>query len=98
MSEWYIYIIRCAKGTLYTGITTDVERRFREHSSGNKGARYLRGRAPLKLVFHSVLPSRVEALKLEAKIKKLTHPHKEALIAGKVVMDELTGQDTKRRN
>lgn len=97
MSEWHLYIIRCAKGTLYTGISTDVERRFREHSSG-KGARYLRGRAPLELVFRQALSSRTEALKLEARIKKLTPQRKIALITGKVMMSELVGLGTKIHN
>ena len=52
MTAWFIYIIRCADGSLYTGITTDVSRRFAEHArSGPRAARYLRGRGPLTLVF-----------------------------------------------
>jgi putative endonuclease len=50
MHDWYVYIVRCRDGSLYTGIATDVERRIVDHLA-NKGAKYLRGRGPLKLVF-----------------------------------------------
>ena len=90
MAEWHLYMIRCAKGTLYTGITTDVERRFREHSSGSgKGARYLRGRGPLELVFHAGMPSQTMALKMEARVKKLARQRKEALVCGNITLDEI---------
>ncbi len=90
MAEWHLYMIRCAKGTLYTGITTDVSRRFREHSAGNgKGARYLRGRGPLALVFRAAMPNRVMALKMEARVKQLTRQRKEALICGDMTLDDL---------
>ena len=88
MAEWHLYMIRCAKGTLYTGITTDVVRRFREHSAG-KGARYLRGRGPLELVYQYPVQGRHEALKLEVRVKKLSRQRKEALIMGKWSMDEI---------
>ncbi|GAA4649963.1 GIY-YIG nuclease family protein [Kistimonas scapharcae] len=88
MAEWHLYMIRCAKGTLYTGITTDVARRFREHSAG-RGARYLRGRGPLELVYQHPVQGRNEALKLEIRVKKLSRQRKEALIMGACSMDEL---------
>lgn len=79
--QWYVYIIRCIDNTLYTGITTDVERRLQEHSKqGLLSAKYLRGKSPLKLVFQLEIPSRSCALKLEHQIKHLSKADKETLI------------------
>jgi len=72
-------MIRCKGGFLYTGITTDVARRFAEHEAG-KGAKYLRGKAPLTLVFQTDIGSRSDALKLEAWLKNQTKPFKENII------------------
>jgi len=72
-------MIRCKGGFLYTGITTDVARRFAEHEAG-KGAKYLRGKAPLTLVFQTDIGSRSDALKLEVWLKKQTKPFKENII------------------
>jgi putative endonuclease len=77
--NWYVYIIRCHDGSLYTGIATDVERRFAEHQS-NVGAKYLRGRGPLKLVFKQRIGQRSRALKVEQGIKRLPKKKKEALV------------------
>jgi putative endonuclease len=77
--EWYLYMVRCRDGKLYTGIATDIERRIAEHRAG-KGAKYLRGRAPLKLVFRSRIGSRSLALKVEQAIKKLPKSRKETII------------------
>ncbi len=83
-SQWFVYIIRCADNSLYTGITTDVSRRFSEHQAqGKKTAKYLRGKAPLKLVLQLPVESKSLALKLECKIKSLSKLEKEAItIAG----------------
>lgn len=81
-SEWYIYLIRCCKGSLYTGITTDVHRRFAEHQTG-RGARYLKGKGPLKLVFSMKAGTRSQALRLERKIKQLSKDKKELMISAK---------------
>ena len=78
--EWFLYLIRCKSGQLYTGISTNVERRFAEHQSG-RGAKYLRGKAPLELVFQQKIGSRSEALKTEASIKKWPKENKEKMIA-----------------
>jgi len=81
MKNWYVYIIRCRNGTLYTGITTDVNRRFTEHQKGGpKAARYLKGRGPLKLMSEFNAGGRDAALKLEYKIKILPRARKERLI------------------
>ena len=77
---WYLYILRCGDGTLYTGITTDVEKRLEVHRSG-KGAKYTRGRAPLELVYREECGSHSDALKRESAVKKLTRIQKEAIIA-----------------
>jgi len=79
MQKWYLYIVRCCHGSLYTGIATDVERRFAEHQA-NKGAKYLRGRGPLKLVFKKQIGKRDLALKAEGLVKKLPKIKKEKLI------------------
>ena len=76
---WFLYLIRCKDRSLYTGITTDVNRRFAEHQSG-KGAKYLRGKAPLTLAFQQKIGSHSAALKAEASIKKLSKVDKEIII------------------
>ena len=78
-SQWYLYILRCKDNTLYTGITTDVEKRLEAHRSG-KGAKYTRGRAPLELVYRESCGSHSDALKREAEIKKLSRQAKELLM------------------
>ena len=83
MSNWYLYIIRCSDGTLYTGISTDVDRRFTQHQSeGYAGSRYLKGRGPLSLVFKAKLGSRSLALKVEHRVKRMAKARKEKLING----------------
>ena len=76
---WYLYILCCKDGTLYTGITTDVQKRFEAHQSG-KGAKYTRGRGPLELVYRETCGSHSDALKREAAVKRLTREQKQALI------------------
>ena len=78
--DWFVYMIETDKGALYTGITTDVERRFQEHREGGKGAKYFRGQKPKKIVHREVFESRSEALKREAEIKSFTPKKKRALI------------------
>jgi len=74
-------MVRCRDGSLYTGITTDVSRRFAEHQGdGDAGAKYLRGRGPLMLVFQKRLGSRSLALGVESRVKKLSKARKEELI------------------
>ena len=78
---WYLYMVRCADTALYTGITTDVVRRFAEHREG-KGAKYLRGKGPLQLVFAVEVGSRAQALRMEVKLKRLDRRDKEAIAQG----------------
>jgi len=79
-NTWHLYILRCRDGSLYTGITTDVEKRLEAHRSG-KGAKYTRGRAPLELVYREVCGSHSDALKRELAVKALTREQKRELIA-----------------
>ncbi len=83
-SDWYLYLVRYHDGSLYTGITTDVARRFAEHQrNGDTGAKYLRGRGPLVLVFQKKLGDRSLALIVESEVKKLSKASKEELIRDK---------------
>ena len=79
---WTVYILECGDGTLYTGITDDLERRLKAHSEG-KGAKYTRGRGPLKLRYREELPDKGAALKREYAIKQLTKGEKMALFSEK---------------
>ena len=79
--HWSLYIIEASDNSLYTGITTDVERRFEEHMQGQKGAKYFNGRRPLGVVYREDGHSRSSASRREAEIKKLSRREKRALIA-----------------
>ncbi|MGG8085838.1 GIY-YIG nuclease family protein [Klebsiella aerogenes] len=78
---WFLYLIRTADNRLYTGITTDVPRRFLQHQEG-KGARALRGKGELALAFSQKVGDHSLALRLEYRIKQLTKRQKERLVAG----------------
>jgi len=78
-AEWFLYMIRCNNGQLYTGISTDVKRRFMKHQSGN-GAKYLRGKGPLTLVYQKKIGSRSAALKAEIAMKQKSKADKEHII------------------
>ena len=85
---WHLYLVRCADGSLYTGITTDVPRRLDQHRN-NRGARRLKGQGPLQLAFAEAVGDRVTALKLEYRVKRLSKTEKEALVAGARSLPEL---------
>ncbi len=79
-AAWYVYMLRCADGTLYTGITTDIERRLAEHNGGDRlGARYTRSRRPVVLAYLESSASRALAARREAAIKQLDRARKLAL-------------------
>lgn len=78
--DWYLYMLRTPTGMLYTGITTDVTRRLGQHQSG-KGAKALRGKGELELVFHCAAGDRSLASKLEIRVKKLSKAQKELLVS-----------------
>ena len=77
---YYVYILECSDGTLYTGIATDVERRLDEHNNSDKGAKYTKVRRPLKLVYTEESQDRSSASKREYEIKKLSREKKLELI------------------
>ena len=76
---WYLYILRCKDGSLYTGITTDVDKRLEAHRAG-RGAKYTRGRAPLELVYREECGDHSTALRREMEIKALPREEKLKLI------------------
>ncbi|OFZ70218.1 MAG: hypothetical protein A2Z01_03405 [Betaproteobacteria bacterium RBG_16_58_11] len=81
MSEWHVYILRCADGTLYTGIATDLTARLAIHNAG-KGAKYTRGRLPVELAYQEEAESHSAALKREHAIKRLPTVEKRRLVVG----------------
>jgi putative endonuclease len=81
-SSWQVYIVLTAAGLLYTGISTDPARRLKEHEAGKKGARSLRGKGPLKIVFLADAADRSAASILEARIKRMSRQEKLKLIHG----------------
>lgn len=78
-----LYIVRCIDDTLYTGIAADVSRRLAEHEASPRGAKYLRGKGPLKLEFTETVGDRATATALEYRVKRLSRARKEAIIDGR---------------
>ena len=76
MKSWFVYIVQCSDDTLYTGVTTDVDRRVLEHNNSNKGAKYTMFRRPVKLLWCTEYSSRSEAQAAEYKLKKLSRKKK----------------------
>jgi putative endonuclease len=84
MKPWNLYIVRCADGSLYTGIATDIERRMAEHNSDDTlGAKYTRGRRPVELVYSEHFDSRSDAARRESEIKRMKRTAKQDLIMGR---------------
>jgi putative endonuclease len=79
MSSWSVYLLRCGDGSLYTGIATDVSRRVAEHKEGEIGAKYLRGRGPLDLIYQQEIGDRSLAAKIEHRVKRFPKAYKEDL-------------------
>ena len=94
--RYWVYILRCADGTLYTGITNDVPRRLAAHNSG-RGAKYTRGRGPVTLAYSERFDTQGEAMRREAEIKKLPRPRKQALIDAQAGAELLTIYDADGR-
>jgi len=96
MSSWSVYLLRCGDGSLYTGIATDVSRRIAEHKDGG-GAKYLRGRGPLDLVFQQEIGDRSLASKIEHRVKRLPKEYKEdfSRLPGRIdeLLQEISLQD-----
>ena len=79
--NWSLYIIEASDRSLYTGVTTDIERRFSEHLAGSRGARFFSGRQPVRVVYREYGHTRSSACRREAEIKKLSRDDKLRLIA-----------------
>lgn len=90
-ASWYVYVVRCANGALYTGIATNITRRIAEHRQG-KGAKYLRGKGPLRLVFKKAVGDKGLALRVESRIKKLPKIRKETLVKRRVLIEQIIVQ------
>ncbi|MFA4942400.1 MAG: GIY-YIG nuclease family protein [Patescibacteria group bacterium] len=87
MNKYYLYILECADQTLYTGITTNLDRRVEEHNTSNLGAKYTRGRRPVKLVYSKIFNNRSSATREESDLKKLTRKNKLAIIKSNLKYD-----------
>ena len=77
---WFLYILKCSDGTLYTGVTTDIDRRLNEHNTSPKGAKYTKARRPVRLVYWTGFKDRSTAQKAEYRFKQLTREQKEKII------------------
>lgn len=77
---WHVYILQCADKSLYTGITNDLERRISEHNNSPKGAKYTKGRRPVKLIYSQRKKNKITASKEEYRIKNLTRDEKLEMI------------------
>jgi len=88
-TEYSVYIVRCADDTYYTGISQDIARRIAEHENSPRGAKYLKGRGPLSLVFSEVVGDRSAASRVEYRVKRLLRSDKETLIDGTSTLQDL---------
>jgi len=84
-----VYILHCGDGSYYTGIALDVDRRIEEHQCSSRGAKYLKGRGPLSLVFSAIVGDRSAVSRAEYRIKKLDRGQKQALIDGRIALPDL---------
>ncbi len=94
---YFLYILKCADGTLYTGITVDLVRRIREHNSSTLGSKYTRSRRPVKLVFSKDFVGRAEASREESRIKNLSRKEKLDMVELKQVIFMAHSEGKKRR-
>lgn len=90
---WQVYMLRTAAGHLYTGISTDPPRRLQQHATGKGGARSLRGKGPLQLVWSCLAGDRAAASRIEYRLKRCSKPAKEALVAGRQSLGQLLQSD-----
>ena len=77
---WFLYVVHCSDGTLYTGVTTDVSRRVHEHNTASRGAKYTKTRRPVRLIYWIDFETRSSAQRAEYKFKKLTRKQKDEII------------------
>ena len=94
--SWWVYILRCADGTLYTGMAADVDKRLRAHNEG-LGAKYTRSRLPVEVVYREACESRSAALRREAAIKRLRRPEKLELVKSGQNSDKESNLETDNR-
>ncbi len=87
MNGWSLYLLRCADGSIYTGITTDIARRLDEHQTGTRGSKYLRGRRPLQLLYQRRIGDRSLASRLEHQVKNLARKCKVDITAVDALID-----------
>lgn len=90
--SWSLYLLRCADGAIYTGITTDVARRLDEHVSGTRGSKYLRGRRPLELLYQRCIGNRSQASRIEHRVRNLQRTRKTDVAHLDAVIDEILSQ------
>ena len=79
---WFLYVVKCSDNSYYTGVTTNIRRRLREHNNSDRGAKYTKTRRPVELVYSVAYDDRSAAQKAEYKFKQLTKPQKESIIYG----------------
>jgi putative endonuclease len=92
-TDWYLYLIRCSDGSIYTGISIDVNRRFAQHQRQRQfGSKYLQGRGPLALVFQAKVGTYSLALKIERQVKKLPKFKKEKIMQESNCLDEIVNK------
>lgn len=92
-TEFSVYIVRCGDGSYYTGIATDVARRLAEHEGSARGAKYLKGRGPLTLVYSAAAGDRSAASRIEYYVKRMDRAGKEALINGSASLPAYQGSE-----
>ena len=80
--SWFVYVVQCSDNTLYTGVTTDVNRRVHEHNTSSRGAKYTKSRRPVKLTYSINFENRSLAQRAESRFKKLTRRQKEEVVKG----------------
>jgi len=83
MKNWYLYVLLCADGTYYTGVTTDITRRLKEHNALSTGAKYTKTRRPVELIYQTVFEDRSSAQKAEYRFKQLARKQKDEYIYGR---------------
>jgi len=86
LSEWFVYMLRCADNSLYTGVTTNIERRLKEHNEDKAGAKYTRAKRPVFLVYEEPAESRSAACQREYQLKQLKKSDKESLVKGELTI------------
>jgi putative endonuclease len=79
-TSWHLYVLLCADGSYYTGTTTDIKRRLKEHNTSRRGAKYTKTRRPVEIIYTEKFPSRSSAQKAEYRFKQLTRKQKEKVI------------------